>query len=88
MPLVKSELTAAQKATLTAAQKSVLIAYPAATIGFFDVLMLPNAFLLVPDQPGLEFTAPVNRMHFAAIENRMHGTLPINRMQFDIPEED
>lgn len=47
-----------------------------------------NAIASAAMIPGLEFTLPVNRMHFTAEENRMQHTLPVNRMHFTIPEDD
>jgi len=44
--------------------------------------------VVVPDQPGMEFTLPENRMHHTSPENRMHGTLPQNRFHFAQPEDD
>ena len=44
--------------------------------------------IVVPDQPGLEFTIPENRMHYTMPVNRMHHTVPENRMHHTIPEED
>lgn len=89
MPLDIDNLTLAQIDTLTPAEIDALLPAPAATIGFFDVLMRPNAgAIVVPTQPGMEFTAPRTRMHFDAIDNRMQFTAPANRMHFDAPEED
>ena len=42
----------------------------------------------VPDQPGLEFTIPVNRMHYTMPTNRMHHMQPVNRLHFTMAEED
>ncbi len=42
----------------------------------------------VPNQPGLEFTMPENRMHYSMSINRMHHTMPENRMHHTVPEED
>ncbi len=44
--------------------------------------------VVVPDQPGLEFTLPVSRLHFTMGENRLHHTLPVSRLHFTMPEED
>ena len=48
----------------------------------------PAAAMVVPDQPGLEFTLPVGRLHFTMGENRLHHTLPVGRLHFTMPEED
>lgn len=44
--------------------------------------------IVVPSVPGLEYTAPTNRMHFTAPENLAHYTPPTNRMHYTAPDED
>lgn len=46
------------------------------------------AAVTVPDQPGLEFTIPVNRMHYTMPTDRLHHTVPVNRLHFTMAEED
>jgi hypothetical protein len=61
--------------------------------GFTDFLRWSMGWLsagaqVVPDTPGLEWTLPVNRLHWTLAEAHPHWTLPVNRLHFTIPEED
>lgn len=40
-----------------------------------------------PDEPGLEFTLPENRLHFTMPENLLGYALPANRLHYTIPGE-
>ena len=71
-----------------------LLIHPDNTISGSDRLHLLGLysgitpFVGVPTVPGMEFTLPDNRLHFAVPVNRMHYTLPDNRLHFAVPEED
>lgn len=54
-------------------------------ISLYSGILAQEVVLAVP---GLEFTAPENRMHFEAVTNRFHFTAPVNRLHFEVPEED
>lgn len=42
---------------------------------------------VVPNEPGLEFTLPANRLHFTMPANLLQYTLPANRLHYKIPGE-
>lgn len=44
--------------------------------GMIHAFVAKTAADIVPTIPGLEWTLPVNRMHYATPENRMHYTVP------------
>lgn len=42
---------------------------------------------VIPNAPGLEFTLPTNRLHYALPENLLGYTLDINRLHYTLPDE-
>lgn len=46
-----------------------------------------SASVVIPNEPGMEFTLPANRLHFTLPESRLAYTLPANKMHYTIPGE-